>query len=391
MTPPSDALTVRTVGLLGVTGIVALVLGTAYLEVLAVALDALWDTVPAALGGKPLIAGYLLVMLTGGAALVGWLRRRSWLYGHSPLDGLTVSVAPVSVALMSFLLVVVTLLSGAVLGPEAGLLALGTAVGVFVADRTTGARTDRFVTVGAGGAILGLVVSMTWHSTVSLGGGYAFAWSDLLGAAGAAVLAALTLAVVRLAGYRWRLWADPGVIRPARVTLTGLAIAVIAGAAALRVDIDLRMILGSGEGHIADLVALTDAGTVIVIVIAKGIGYALSLGGGLRGGPIFPAMFLGGAAAVLASLAGLPGTTGVLAAAGILAGTSVGLALGWLPLTVSGVVLGLLLGGWALVPAAVVGLAIGRIVGMALERVPGVGPVADPAPADDVAATDARD
>ena len=377
----------RNVGQMVITAVVGLVLGTAYLQLLTLALEVVWTTVPQRLGNELLVAGYMVVMLTGGAVFVGLLRHRTGVFGHSPLDGLTVSVASLKVALTSLLLVVITLLSGAVLGPEAGLLALGTAVGVFVSERQPGSDTHRLVTIGAIGALLGLVVSLAWHSTLNLGGGYQFEWADLLAAAAVALLAAVCVAIVRLGAYAWRQWADPGETHANRVALSGLLIALVAISSYLVWDIDLHLILGSGEGHISDLLALTDGGVVAVIVLTKGLGYALSLGGGLRGGPIFPAMFLGGAVGVLASLAGLPGVPAVLAAAGILAATSVGLALHWIPLTVSGVALGLLLGGWALVPAAVLGVVIGRLVGTGLERVPGVGPVPD-APA--VAATARR-
>ena len=61
-------------------------------------------------------------------------------------------------------------------------------------------------------------------------------------------------------------------------------------------------------------------------------------------------------------------------AADIMASLAVGLALGWIPLVITGVVVGLLLGSWVLIPATLLGLVIGRLTGMALERVPGVGP-----------------
>ena len=61
---------------------------------------------------------------------------------------------------------------------------------------------------------------------------------------------------------------------------------------------------------------------LVLLVVAKGLAYALSLGAGFRGGPVFPAIALGVAAAMVAAnvLPGLDTTPAV--AAGIAAGTT---------------------------------------------------------------------
>jgi H+/Cl- antiporter ClcA len=58
----------------------------------------------------------------------------------------------------------------------------------------------------------------------------------------------------------------------------------------------------SGEQAIPALLGETAAGTVLLLLALKVVGYAISLGSGFRGGPIFPVLFLGVGVGVLASL-----------------------------------------------------------------------------------------
>jgi H+/Cl- antiporter ClcA len=73
---------------------------------------------------------------------------------------------------------------------------------------------------------------------------------------------------------------------------------------------------------LSDVVAEGSAGVLVLLVVAKGLAYALSLGAGFRGGPVFPAIAIGVAAAMVAAdlLPGLHTTPAV--AAGIAAGTT---------------------------------------------------------------------
>lgn len=97
----------------------------------------------------------------------------------------------------------------------------------------------------------------------------------------------------------------------------------------------------SGESTLSELAQDPHAwpvGALIAVLAFKGLAYALCLGG-LRGGPVFPALFLGGAAGVL--LAPLPGL-GLVPAMAVGMAASVTAAL---RLPVSGVVLVVLLLG----------------------------------------------
>ena len=52
-------------------------------------------------------------------------------------------------------------------------------------------------------------------------------------------------------------------------------------------------VLFSGQASIPALVAETSTGVVLLLLVAKALAYAVSLACGFRGGPIFPAIFLG--------------------------------------------------------------------------------------------------
>ncbi len=63
---------------------------------------------------------------------------------------------------------------------------------------------------------------------------------------------------------------------------------------------DRQDVLFSGQTAIPEVVAETSAATIVVLFLAKGVAYAICLGVGFRGGPVFPAIFLGIAMAMLA-------------------------------------------------------------------------------------------
>jgi len=102
---------------------------------------------------------------------------------------------------------------------------------------------------------------------------------------------------------------------------------------------------------------------VIAIIVLKAIAYAASLGSGFRGGPFFPAMFVGAATGLLFSLV-LPDGPSVAAstAVGVIAGVIATARMSWVVVLVLAVVLGLLMGGWVLVPAMLIGGVIARLV-----------------------------
>jgi H+/Cl- antiporter ClcA len=146
------------------------------------------------------------------------------------------------------------------------------------------------------------------------------------------------------------------------------------------------LVLFSGENSLAPVIAETSAGVLALLVLFKGAAYAISLGAGFRGGPTFPAVALGVATGVLASivLPGLDITPAVVA--GVAAGASAALGLSFF-----GALLAALMVGSAAAqttPIAVIASVIGWLAASALEarkrradrvQPPGAGP-REPAP-----------
>jgi H+/Cl- antiporter ClcA len=61
---------------------------------------------------------------------------------------------------------------------------------------------------------------------------------------------------------------------------------------------DPQSVLFSGQDAVPTLVSETSVSVVALLLVTKALGYAVSLGAGFRGGPVFPAIFLGIAVAM---------------------------------------------------------------------------------------------
>ena len=72
----------------------------------------------------------------------------------------------------------------------------------------------------------------------------------------------------------------------------GLAVGCIAELADL-LGAHSQDVLFSGQASVPTLVTETSAWIVLLLLVAKALAYAISLGCGFRGGPVFPAIFLG--------------------------------------------------------------------------------------------------
>jgi H+/Cl- antiporter ClcA len=140
-------------------------------------------------------------------------------------------------------------------------------------------------------------------------------------------------------------------------------------------------VLFSGQDQLSGLIS--DAGSwslgaLALLIVLKGIGYAVSLAG-FRGGPTFPAIFLGAAAGLMA--AELPGFATTPAVAVGLGAAVVAV----LRIPLSAVVLAALLTsqtGLGASPLIIVGVVVAYIVTDALSpRAPAPTPAAAPAPA----------
>jgi H+/Cl- antiporter ClcA len=375
----------------------------------------IWEWAPEELGwSEP--AGWYVVLVTGLAGvLVAAAVRLPGHGGHSPLEGISVAnVRPVDLAGI-LLAAFASLALGLVLGPEAPLIALGIALG---------AVAVHLVRVEATEARL-LVLAGAFASIAALFGGpliAAFLMLELVAKSGAVPARMVGHALLPgfvAAGFGALVWTGVGdwpglhpeslvfpdlpaydTVRPLDLLWCGLisvAVAVIvvgARHAAFAVDARARgrpdlvlvaaglgvgglavvfraltdrpvdLVLFSGQDAIPALVAETSAGVLLLVVLAKGLAYALSLGAGFRGGPVFPAIALGTAfaAAVAEFLPGLESTPAV--ATGIAAGTAAALQA---PFTAA--VLGTLLVGSSapdVAPFTVLAAVVGVLAAIAL-------------------------
>jgi H+/Cl- antiporter ClcA len=284
--------------------------------------------------------------------------------GHSPADGLKPAGATAPIDLPGIVCAAfATLALGAVLGPEAPLIAAGSGFGVLAVrllKRDAPAMASLVIgtagsfaaistllasplvaaflimeVAGIGGALLEIVLipgllaagigalifigldSWTGYGTFSLAighvpplttlDGWEFLWALGIGLAAAAVGIGLR---------RFALLLRPIVAGHAVIltTLVGLAVAGIAIGFAEASGRDVSYVLFSGQVQLAPLVegaGTWTVGALALLLVCKGVAYSGCLSC-FRGGPIFPAIFLGATGGILLShLPGLPMIAGV--------------------------------------------------------------------------------
>ena len=86
---------------------------------------------------------------------------------------------------------------------------------------------------------------------------------------------------------------------PLTLLVGGAAVGLLAQGADL-LGANSQDVLFSGQTSLSTIVAEDSTKIVLVLLVAKGLAYAICLGCGFRGGPVFPAIFLGVALAALA-------------------------------------------------------------------------------------------
>ena len=351
----------------------------------------------------PLVLAGVLVSLT-----IKYLPGRG---GHSPADGFKAGAGPPALNELPgiVLAALATLSLGAVLGPEAPLIAIGGGLGVLavrLVKRDAPARTKTVVAAagsfaaistllgsplagafllmeasGLGGAMLGLVLvpgllaagvgslifvgldAWTGLGTFSLvipdlphvgsPSGAEFGWALAIG-----VMAVLVGSAIRWLGLFLRPHVERRILLATPVV--GLAVAGLAIAFAAGTGKGSSEVLFSGQsalGPFVDHSTSYTVGALVLLLACKGLAYGGSLSG-FRGGPVFPAIFLGAAGGVaLSHLAGLPLVYGV--AMGIGAMTTVMLRL---PLTAV-LLATLLLGhdGLTVMPVVIVAVVVAYV------------------------------
>lgn len=365
----------------------------------------LWAGLPHTLGWDlPPWWWPLPLLLFAGAAVGLVATRLPGAGGHIPAAGLHVGGASSAVLPGVLLAAAACLPFGAVLGPEAPLIALGGGLALWFRDLARVSATPQSTTLlGAAGAaaaiaaIFGnpLVAAVLLIEVAGVGGPQLFAvmlpallssgvgslvftgfgrWTGLeTGSlalklpmpfprvdAGDVVWAlvlgvALTVALHRVLAVGRSVAAY--VAGRALVRTIGCALGAAACAAlyALITGRTPADVASSGQATLGGLAADPHAwgvGALLAVLLFKSAAYALCLGS-LRGGPVFPALFLGAAVGVL--LAPLPGL-------GVVPGMAAGMAAattGVLRLPVSSVVLVvLLLGGSAMMPVVILAAVV---------------------------------
>jgi len=320
----------------------------------------LYTSLPSALGLKPLPLWWPFPLLALGGFLVALvIRFLPGTGGHSPADGFKASgvfgareIPGIALAAL------VTLGVGAVLGPEAPLIALGGALAAWAVSRARAASAPQVkVVVAAAGSfaaistLLGSPVVGAFLLMEATGlGGATMTLVLLPGLLAAGVGALIFDGLGRWSGFGTFSLAVPGLPHFARPDLAefgwaiaiGLAAAVVCeairrGALALRSVVqrqpliwtpvaglgvaglaaafaagtgkDAETVLFSGQDSLAPFIRTAAAfglGALVLLLACKAIGYSVSMSG-FRGGPVFPAIFLGAVGgAAMAHLPGLP-------------------------------------------------------------------------------------
>jgi chloride channel protein, CIC family len=297
-----------------------------------------WEVIPHWLDWGAPPAWYVILVPGVAGALVAAAVRLPGHGGHVPLEGL--GIAPLDPAdLPSILLAsLATLGLGLVLGPEAPLIALGLGLGVVATRlvRLEGAEAQPIVFAGAFAAISALfggpLVAAFLIFELSAASGAirakamvrAFLPGFLAAGMGALVFTGIgdwpglhqtSLALpsleayetVRLVDLGWCLLlaiaigsvvvairhvahaiSDRAASRPElALVVAGLLVGLLAVAFRAAADRPVDLVLFSGQSELPAVIGEGSAGVLVLLIVAKGLAYALSLGAGFRGGPVF--------------------------------------------------------------------------------------------------------
>lgn len=297
---------------------------------------------------------YLPVLAIAGVLTAFAITRLPGRGGHSPAHGLSTSrIGPIDLPGV-VLAALASIGLGLVIGPEAPLIALGGGLGLLAVHLINKDAPDQLGAVlaaagmfaalslifaspliaavllieaaGLGGARLTLILipgllAAGIGSLISIGMG---SWTGL--STSAYALGPLTLPAFARPDITDFLWTAPfaaaialGIIAIFRgalaaeryvasrpflfLPLIGVVVAGLAIVFTYATDKGASEVLYSGQDQLPGLVSNASSwslGALALLILFKGVGYSLSLSG-FRGGPTFPAMFLGAAAGLMAS------------------------------------------------------------------------------------------
>ena len=343
--------------------------------------------------------------------------------GHLPANGLQMGGSEPNMVPGIALAAFATLGLGLVLGPEAPLIAIGGGLAVFaVKQAKKDAPPQLLVVVGAAGAFAAIsvifgspiVAAILVIEATGLGGATlslilipgliaagigslvfigmsdwtglstsayslvplqvpAFThptWTEISWTIAIGIAAAIVTVPIRRLGLKTAAFVPkkPFVIIPG----VGLAVASIAIIFDQISGKGVNQVLFSGQDALPGLVANAGAwsvGALILLFVCKGAAWGLSLGS-FRGGPTFPAIFLGAAAGIAAShLPGMATTPALAVGMGAM-------VVAFLKLPLSAIVIATMLtapGGTASVPLIIVGVVVAYLATLGLEGRLGTG------------------
>jgi chloride channel protein, CIC family len=373
MRDPEATAYVRTLALAALLGVPVAFGAVLFQTLIHDVIHLMWDVIPDEFGWSEPSWWYVVLVPGLAGLLVAAAVRLPGHGGHSPLEGLGADPIP-PIALMSILPAALASLGlGLVLGPEAPLIALGLGLGALAVRliRLEGTGAQLLVLSGAFAAIAALfggplvAAFLLFEVTAASGkipahqigrallpgfvaagtGALVFtgvadwgglhqtslslpplppyesvrisdlAWCLPMAVVIAAVVVALRHLAHRVAGRSAR--------GPAALLLVaGLLVGALAVVFRATADRPVDLVLFSGQTELPAVVAEGSAGVLVLLVVAKGLAYALSLGAGFRGGPVFPAIALGVAAAMVAANLFPSFHTTPAVATGIAAGTT---------------------------------------------------------------------
>ena len=397
-------------------GILAALGAAVFLSVMSWATDVVWVWLPDRLGLATVPWWWVVAGLLVGAFLI----IAAWRLGQgmgSPLDGFHFDIGP-SRAAAALSVALATLIFGGVLGPEAPLIVCGTIIGAAV-TRKQSPQVQQLAMALGGIAAIGTILGNPFIAAfmvlefaalgvmprqalipmfVALASGYLvltgigpfiglgtlslavpgltevdhLTFIDLLVGLLVAVGAGVAVLVSREVGYRTQKIAKA---RPA-ATIVGAAIVigVLATIMMLVFDQPYDVVPFSGETAMPTLIAETSALTALAIVVTKALAYGVSLGGGYRGGPIFPSTYIGVAVAVFTGLLITSTPMSALVVAGIAASCAA-----MLKLPFSSALLAVVIGagaGTVVIPLAMVGAVVGVLLRLAYDKATGHAPIA---------------
>jgi H+/Cl- antiporter ClcA len=436
--PPVDPLAaIRSRGYLVLLAVAAL-LGVplsagawGFLQAVAHLQKAVYTDLPQGLGfhGEP--AWWpLLPMALAGVLVAVTIRFLPGTAGHKPAEGLKTTGAAAPLELPGILIAALASIGlGAVVGPEAPLITLGGGLAAYAVrllrrDADTNvvaiaAAAGSFAAVSAllGSPLLGafllmeasglggtLLVTVLMPGLLAAGiGALVFIGLDSWTGLSTSVLTIPDLpstAKPNVAEFGWALaigvaaaFAGAAIRRAAlflqaRVTrrallltpVVGLAVAGFAIAYAQSTGKPSDEVLFSGQTALGPLIAQSahyTVGTLVLLVLFKGLAYSASLSA-FRGGPIFPAMFIGAAGGIaLSHLAGLSLIPGIAMGIGAMS-----VAMLTLPMT-SVLLATLLLGkdGITVMPLVIVAVVVSHVVSVRITPAAAAASATRPAPA----------